>query len=74
MGRQYSSFVIRVWDPTEGETRVEVKHIQSGAHAKLDSLLAATVWLASQCGVPGAGADMEPPAGLHSVEQMGSSR
>lgn len=65
MGRRYSSFVMRVWQPSEKETRVvEVEHVQSGAHVRLDSLLAATVWLASHCGVSQQEAEMQSQSEL----------
>ena len=48
MTKRYSSFLVRVWHADEEDgLRVEVEHVQSGAHVRLTSLVMAMVWLAS---------------------------
>ena len=47
MTKRYSSFLVRVWQLEGEECRVEVEHVQSGAHVRLTSLVMAMVWLAS---------------------------
>ena len=48
MTKRYSSFLVRVWHAdAEDGLRVEVEHVQSGAHVRLTSLVMAMVWLAS---------------------------
>lgn len=48
MRKQYGSFLLRCWRLPSGKYRVEVEHIQSGETVRLDSLDAASGWVAAQ--------------------------
>jgi hypothetical protein len=45
MRRRLRSFLVRVWDGTDGTVRVEIEHIQDGAHVVVDSTAAALGWI-----------------------------
>jgi hypothetical protein len=49
VARDYRSFLVRYWR-LDARRRVEVAHIQSGAAARLGSLVEAAAWMAAQCG------------------------
>ena len=46
-GRRYSSFLIRCWRVGEGEERLQLEHIQSGACTRVLTLGEALVWMCS---------------------------
>lgn len=48
MSHRYTSFLIRHWQLAEGELRITVEHIQTGAAITVASLDAATSWLGEQ--------------------------
>ncbi len=48
MSHRYTSFLIRHWQLAEGELRITVEHIQTGAVITVASLEAATRWLGEQ--------------------------
>lgn len=47
MPRKYSSFLLRVWQ-LDDEWRIQVEHIQSGNHVRLDSLDQVIAWIGAQ--------------------------
>jgi hypothetical protein len=47
--RRYDSFVVRCWHLDGGRERIEVEHLQSGGHTRLDHLAALTAWICTQC-------------------------
>lgn len=47
MTKRYGSFVLRCWQLTGGEYRIEIEHVQSGDTERLDTLAAALDWLTS---------------------------
>ena len=60
MARLCGSFLVRWWDLSRGEQRVEIEHIQTGEKTFVPSLAAATGWI----GERGDGrAPRSPPAG-----------
>jgi hypothetical protein len=48
MSHRYTSFLLRHWQLAEGELRITVEHIQTGAAITVASLEAATRWLGEQ--------------------------
>ncbi len=48
MPHRYTSFLIRHWQRMEGDLRITVEHIQTGATITVASLEAATSWLGEQ--------------------------
>jgi hypothetical protein len=71
MSRRYTSYLLRLWERDDGIRRIEIEHIQDGAHVVIDTLLGALNWIdgraiarasdtpASEAGPLGHG----PPAG-----------
>ncbi len=45
MARLCGSFLVRWWDLSRGEGRVEIEHIQTGEKAFVGSLAAAAEWI-----------------------------
>jgi hypothetical protein len=50
MARLYCSFLIRCRRLERGERRIEVRHIQSGGHTRVASLVEGMEWMDSHCG------------------------
>lgn len=50
MLRRYGSFLIRYWRLGNGERRIEVEHIPSGARERVTSSTAAFDWIESRVG------------------------
>ena len=48
MPHRYTSFLLRHWHLAEGEVRITVEHLQTGAAITVASLAAATSWLGEQ--------------------------
>ena len=44
---RYSTFLIRHWQLPDQHDRIEIRHIQSGAVGRLDSLDALIEWIAT---------------------------
>ena len=57
MARLCGSFLVRWWDLSRGEVRVEIEHIQTGEKAFVPSLAAAIEWI----GVRGDGRPSRSP-------------
>ena len=45
MTRRFNSFLLRFWDRTDGTIRIEIEHIQDGAHVVVDSAAVALSWI-----------------------------
>ena len=50
MPRHYGSFLVRCWRLSNGERRIEIEHIASGARARVSSIAAALEWIGTQIG------------------------
>lgn len=61
MPHRYTSFLIRHWQRAEGELRITVEHIQTGATITVASLEDATIWLGGQA-TPDNALTLTPPA------------
>ena len=61
MVKRYASFVVRCWRLESDENRIEVEHVQSGAHARVQSLAEAMAWIDGCCPSPAAPAEVEAP-------------
>lgn len=48
MSHRYTSFLLRHWHLAEGELRITVEQLQTGAAVTVPSLAAATAWLGEQ--------------------------
>jgi hypothetical protein len=46
--RQYSSFLVRVWQVSGDEQRIKVTHIQSGTETRFTSLPQLDAWLSTR--------------------------
>ncbi len=44
--KRYSSYLLRCWHVGEGDLRIKLEHIQSGASTQVDSYEGALAWLA----------------------------
>jgi len=50
--RHYGSFLVRCWRLSNGERRIDIEHIASGARARITSIAAALKWMGEQVGDP----------------------
>lgn len=76
MARQYGAFLVRYWRLADGDRRLAVAHIQSGASARVASLAAALDWMAAYLpgdDAAGAARDAPSPAGDASGTQEGGA-
>lgn len=67
MVRRYSAFLVRCWRLDDGERRIEIAHIQSGARTRVTSVAAALAWIGARAAENEAGRslprDPADPAG-----------
>ena len=45
MARSYGSFLMRLWQVSANDQRIEIQHLQSGGRAQVSSLAAAVDWI-----------------------------
>lgn len=45
MSRRFNSFLLRRWNRADGETRIEIEHIQQGTRVVVASTAAALRWI-----------------------------
>ena len=48
MVRRYCAFLVRCWRLDDGERRIEIAHIQSGARTRATSVAAALAWIGAR--------------------------
>ena len=59
MATRYSAFLVRHWSLANGQERVEVQHIATGARHRCASVAEATAWLQGQARAPAARAERQ---------------
>ena len=61
--RRHNSFLLRCWDlGSEGEERIEIEHIQSGAKVLARSVVDATEWICAHGNAAAASDDQDSGA------------
>ncbi len=48
MVKHYCAFLVRCWRLDDGERRIEIAHIQSGARTRVTSIAAALAWISAR--------------------------
>jgi hypothetical protein len=61
VAERHASFILRMWQGSVGDQRLEIEHVQTGSRARLSSLGVLPAWLASHANAAPGGVSSDEP-------------
>ncbi len=74
MARHYYAFLVRCWRLDDGERRIEIAHIQSGARTRVTSIAAALAWIGARAAEHEAGHPLPRDSDDQAAGEEGDAR